>query len=163
MGTTDTKLEGRVMEEKKKFNRSSWTIINWEFNIKWTVLMAWLVIIGFLIMGAFTYVTIWEKLLILPTMQPEHFAIIQRKILHLMIAEFLFGGLPVIIMAIILQLRILHRVSGPMHRLEKMVRQAAAGKLPKEPIFFRKNDIHVGLAEAFNSLISAIKSGAKFE
>jgi len=149
--------------EEKKFKRSRWTIMNWEFNIKWTVMMAWLVIAGFLISGAITFFTIWDNLLILPTMQPEHFLLIQKKILHLMAAEFLFGGLPVIIMAIVLQIRILHRVSGPMHRLEKTVRRAVAGKLPQEPIVFRKDDIHAGLAEAFNLLISAIRSGTKFE
>jgi hypothetical protein len=50
-----------------------------------------------------------------------------------------------------------------MYRLERTVRQAATGKLPHDPIFFRKDDVHIGLAEAFNSLISAIRSGIKFE
>ena len=151
------------MEEKKRFKRYHWKVINREVNIKNTLIFAGLIIFGFLLAGAITYLTIWDNLLILPTLQPEHFVIIQKKILHLMIIQFLLGGLPIIILAIILQFRLLHRVFGPLHRLEKTMQETALGKLPEHPIIVRKGDILTELTKSFNQLISAIKSGAKFE
>lgn len=147
----------------KKFKRSFWRVINCNVNIRYTLMFAWLIVLGFLLGGLITYLTIWDNLLILPIMQPEHFFIIQKKILHLLALEFLLGGLPIAVLAIVLQFRILHRVSGPLHRLEKAVREAASGKLPKTPITFRGKDANNGVAEAFNLLVSAIRSGVKFE
>jgi len=77
---------------------------------------------------------------------------------------FLFGGLPIVILGAILQFRILHRVSGPLYRLEKSIQEAAvSGKLPKTPIILREKDFYNGLAKAFNQLVDKIRSGAKFE
>jgi len=72
--------------------------------------------------------------------------------------------LPIVVLGAILQFRILHRVSGPLYRLEKSVQEAVvSGKLPKAPIILREKDFYNGLAKAFNQLVDKIRSGAKFE
>jgi methyl-accepting chemotaxis protein len=150
-------------KEQKKFKRYSWRVIKWDVNIRYTLMFACLVILLFLLGGVITYLTIWENLRILPAMQPEHFLIIQKKILHLLTFEFLLGILSLLVLAVVFQFRVLHRVFGPLYRLEKALRNAASGKLPKAPIIFRGKDANNGMAEAFNLLVSAIKSGTKFK
>ena len=150
--------------EAKKFKRSFWRVVNPEVEVKYALVVAWLIIIAFLISGLGTYLTIWNNLLVLPGLtQPEHLLIIQKKILKLLGVEFLLGGLLVVVLAAILQFRILHRVSGPLYRLGKVLQDAASGKLPKTPIILREKDLYNELAEAFNRLVDKIRSGAKFE
>ena len=151
--------------EAKKFKRSFWRVVNPVVELKYTLVVAWLIIIAFLISGLVTYLTFWNNLLLLPDFtHPEYLLIIQQKTLRILGALFLFGGLPVVILGAILQFRILHRVSGPLYRLEKSVQEAAvSGKLPKAPIVLREKDFYNGLAKAFNQLVNKIRSGAKFE
>ncbi len=155
------------MEESKKverYKRSFWRVVNKDVEVQYTLVVIWLIIIGFLVGGLLTYLTIWNNLLILPKItHPEQLLEVQRRILKLLGVEFILGGLLVIILAAILQFRILHRISGPLYRLERVILEAAEGKLPKEPIVLRKKDLYGGLARALNNLISAIRSGKKFE
>ena len=151
--------------EAKRFKRSFWRVVNPVVELKYTLVVAWLIIIAFLISGLVTYLTFWNNLLLLPDFtHPEYLLIIQQKTLRLLGALFLLGGLPVVVLGAILQFRILHRVSGPLYRLEKSVQEAAvSGKLPKAPIILREKDFYNGLAKAFNQLVDKIRSGAKFE
>lgn len=152
------------MMKAKKFKRSFWRVVNPDVEVKYTLVVAWLIILGFLISGLVTYLTIWNNLLVLPQLtQPEHLLIIQKKILKLLGVEFLLGGLLVVVMAAILQFRILHRISGPLHRLEKVIQDVASGKLPKTPIILRKKDLYSDLTDAFNRLVDRIRAGDKFE
>ena len=151
------------MEEKKRFKRYHWRVLNREMNIRYTLIFAGLIIFGFLLGGVITYLTIWDNLLILPVMQPEHFFIIRKKILYLLIVEFLLGGLPIVVLAIVFQFRFLHRAFGPLYRLEKAMQGIALGKLPEKPVVVREGDLLKELADSFNQSVSAIKSGKKFE
>jgi len=152
------------VEKEKRFKRSFWRVVNPDVEVRYTLVVVWLIVIGFLISGLVTYLTIWNNLLMLPKLtQPEHLLIIQKKILRFLGLEFLLGGLFLVALVAILQFRILHRVSGPLHRLEKVFQDAASGKLPGTPIVFRKKDLYNGLAESFNRLVEKIRSGAKFE
>ena len=69
----------------------------------------------------------------------------------------------VIIVTALIQFRFLHRISGPVYRIEKLINDAAAGKLPKAPVVLREKDFYNELAKAFNDLIVSIRSGKKFE
>ncbi|MBU2495284.1 MAG: hypothetical protein ABIK20_03855 [Candidatus Omnitrophota bacterium] len=151
--------------ETKRFKRSFWGMVNPVLEVKYTLVVAWLIIITFLISGLVTYLTFWNNLLLLPDFtHPEYLLIIQKKTLRILVALFLFGGLPIVVLGSVLYFRILHRVSGPLYRLEKTVREAAvSGKLPKTPIILREKDFYNGLAKAFNQLVDRIRSGAKFE
>lgn len=148
----------------KKFKRSFWRVVNPAVEVKYTLVVAWLIIIAFLVSGLVTYLTFWNNLLAFPGFaQPEYLLILQKKTLRILVSLFLFGGLPIVILGAILQFRILHRVSGPLYRLEKVVQDAVSGKLPKTPIILREKDFYNGLAKAFNQLVEKIRSGAKFE
>ncbi len=152
------------MEEKNRCKRYYWKVVNRNVNIKYTLMMAGLLIICFLSVGVITYFVVWNNLLILPLLQqPENILRFQEKILRFLIMEFLLGSLTIMILAIILQFWILHRIFGPLHRLEKAMEEIVQGKLPEQPIIVRKGDILKKLAASFNQLVIVIKSGAKFE
>ena len=123
----------------KKFKRSFWGVVNQEVEVKYTLVMAWLIIIAFLISGLVTYLTFWNNLLLLPGfVQPEYLLILQKKTMRILVALFLFGVLPIVVLGAILQFRILHRVSGPLYRMEKTIQDAVvSGKLPEAPIILR--------------------------
>ncbi|MFH0797758.1 MAG: hypothetical protein V2A65_12045 [Candidatus Omnitrophota bacterium] len=153
------------MKEEKKFKRSFWRVVNREMEIQYPLVVVWLMIIGFLVSGLMTYLTIWNNILLMPQMlsSPEQLLVMQKRILQLLGIEFLAGGVIMMVLAAILQFRFLHRIAGPLFRLENMLKDLSKGKLPSYPIVFRQNDLCKGLAEAFNQLVSAIKSGTKFE
>ncbi len=150
---------------EKRFKRSFWRMVNPVVEIRYTLVVSWLVIIAFLISGLITYLTFWNNLLALPNFtNPEYLLIIQKKTLKILGALFLLGGLPIVILGGILYFRILHRISGPLYRLERAVQEAAvSGKLPKTPVVLREKDFYSGLARAFNQLVERIRSGGKFE
>ena len=150
---------------EKRFKRSFWRMVNPVVEIRYTLIVSWLVIIAFLISGLITYLTFWNNLLAAPNFtNPEYLLIIQKKTVRILGALFLFGGLPIVVLGGILHFRILHRISGPLYRLEKSVQEVAvSGKLPKTPIVLREKDFYGGLARAFNQLVERIRSGGKFE
>ncbi len=153
------------MKEGKKLRRSFWRVVNREMEIQYPLVVVWLMIIGFLVSGLMTYLTIWNNILLLPQIlsSPEQILVMQKRILQLLGIQFLVGGVIMIVLAAILQFRFLHRIAGPLFRLEKMIRDASKGNLPSSPIVFRQNDLCKGLADAFNQLVSAIKSGTRFD
>jgi len=154
------------MEKKdmKKFKRSFWRLVNRDVEIKFTLVTAWLIIIGLLAGSLFTYIAIWNNLLVVPQIvSADNLLVVHQQILKLLVLEFLLGGPLVIFLAALLQFRILHRISGPVYRIGKLIQNAAEGKLPKVPVVLREKDFYNELAKAFNNLVVAIRSGNKFE
>lgn len=150
--------------EAKKIKRSFWRVLNLGVELKYTLTVAWLIIIAFLISGLITYLTFWNNLLAFSEFtKPEYLLVLQEKTLKILGGLFLFGGLPVVVLGAILQFRILHRVSGPLYRLERTIQEAAdSGKLPKTPIILREKDFYKNLTGAFNQFVDKIRSGVNF-
>lgn len=50
-----------------------------------------------------------------------------------------------------------HRIAGPLYRLQKHLREVAAGKPPND-VNFRKGDLYQDLAEASNELMARLRA-----
>ncbi|OPZ94100.1 MAG: HAMP domain protein [Planctomycetes bacterium ADurb.Bin412] len=148
---------------RPKFKRSFWRIINKRVQIRYSLVVIWLIIIALVLGGMVTYLTIWNLLLQIPIPDPVALEHLQGKIFRLLVLEFLIGGVALLFLAGLIQLRIMHRICGPLFRLEAAMNQLAVGKLPHYPLVFRKKDYFYELARAFNQAVEAIQSGKKFE
>ncbi len=51
-----------------------------------------------------------------------------------------------------------HRIAGPIHKLESVVRDVQRGMLPQQPLKFRAKDSFHSLAEQINPLFELIRS-----
>lgn len=150
--------------EKKKFKRSFWKMVNRALEIKFTLFAVWLIIIGILLGSLFTYLAIWNNLLVLPQfVSMDKLLVVHQRVLKSLALIFLLGGPVIIFLTALLQFRILHRISGPVYRIEKLLQDAAEGKLPSNPVVLREKDFYNELAKAFNNLVVAIRAGSKFE
>lgn len=69
----------------------------------------------------------------------------------LIIMEIVFIGITFII-----SIFISHRIAGPLHKLQKSMEEAAAGRL-EQKISFRKHDYFPELASSFNRLLASCK------
>ncbi|HNQ34655.1 MAG TPA: hypothetical protein PKN80_01155 [bacterium] len=148
---------------RPKFKRSFWRIINKPVQIRYSLVVVWLIILALLLGGLVTYLTVWNLLLRIPIPDPAALEHLQGQVLRLLVLEFLIGGAVLLFLAVLLQLRIMHRICGPLFRLEEVMNQLAAGKLPPYPLLFREKDYFYDLARAFNRAVEAIRSGRKFE
>ena len=151
-------------EAPKKFKRSFWRMVNKDVELKYTLVGVWLIIGGLLIGGVVTYLVIWRNLLILPQLvSPQDLMEIQKKILEMLGVLFILVGILMVALAATLQLRLLHRIAGPLYRLQRAISETATGKLPGAPVRFREKDLYSELADSFNNLVAAIRAGTKFE
>ncbi|OPZ92669.1 MAG: HAMP domain protein [candidate division TA06 bacterium ADurb.Bin417] len=151
------------VKSRPKFKRSFWRIINKTVQIRYSLVVIWLIIIALMLGGMVTYLTVWNLLLEIPIHDPAALEQLQRQVLRLLTLEFLIGGVVLVVLAGVLELRILHRICGPLFRLEQLMGQLAEGKLPKHPLVFREKDFFYNLAESFNRAVEAIRCGKKFE
>lgn len=150
-------------EERKKFKRSFWRVVDRGVEIRLAMVGAWLIFLGLLVGSIFTYLTIWNNILVLPQLTSlDKLLIVQSRITKFLVLELILGGTLIIFLAATIQFRIMHRISGPLYRIEKLMQELAEGKLPKTPVVLREKDFYNNLAKTFNNLISAIKSGIKF-
>jgi len=102
--------------------------------------------------------------LILPQLvSPQDLMEIQKKILEMLGVLFILVGILMVALAATLQLRLLHRIAGPLYRLQRAISETATGKLPGAPVRFREKDLYSELADSFNNLVAAIRAGTKFE
>ncbi|MCM8814846.1 MAG: methyl-accepting chemotaxis protein [Candidatus Omnitrophica bacterium] len=130
-------------------------LINKPVQIGYFGLTAWFICLGILLVGSITYYftlsTIIDEIeLVSPgfdtveTVNRINF-ILQKKL------ALIFAGL--IIVAGILVILYLHRVVGPVFRIEKTLRELSQDK-PFVPIRLRRKDSFQSLAEAVNVFVS---------
>ncbi len=148
----------------KKPKRSFWRTANKSVEVRYALLGGWLAVVGLLSGGILTYFIIWNNLIMLPlTSHPEEIILLHARVLKMMGLLFGLFGVVGVLLAAILQFRIIHRLSGPIYRLEKALLKLAEGELPRQPVILREKDLTGGLAKAFNRLVDAIRSGQKFQ
>ena len=87
------------------------------------------------------------------------FIIVQRK--ELLLRLFAFLGLNLLLIGIF-AFFYSHRVSGPIYRLEKALKNLADSDALQE-IHFRRNDLFHGLAEHFNAAIRKLRDKQQSE
>ncbi|MCX7706319.1 MAG: hypothetical protein N2115_08745 [bacterium] len=129
-------------------------IVNKPVQIGYFGLTAWFICLGILLVGSITYYftlnTIMSEIEISsPSFDTVELVnriniILQKKL------ALVFAGL--IVVAGILVILYLHRVVGPVFRIEKILRDVSEGK-PFVPIKLRRKDSFKSLAEAINVFV----------
>lgn len=76
-----------------------------------------------------------------------------RLLFSKIIIVFIFAFMATVIVGLIY----LHRIQGPLMRVRYVLNQLVDGKLPSEPVQFRRGDFNTELADDLNQLIFYMK------
>ncbi len=144
--------------EKKKYKRRHY-LINRSIQFTYAGIAIYLLLIGIILVGSFTYYITLNT--ILNQLQLENQLIDAYKIVSsinsiiLKRIGILFFAL--ILLVFILEILFLHRIAGPLYRIEKTLNDIADGK-KVEFIKLRKKDFLKPLANSVNKVIEKINS-----
>ncbi len=145
------------MEQKKKYKRRKNYLINKPLQFTYTGIAIWLLLIAIILVGTFTYYITLNT--ILNQLQMENQLIdaykIVSKINSILIKRLGILLILVIFFAFILEILFLHRISGPIYRIEKTLNDIADGK-KVQPIKLRKKDFFKSLAVSVNKVIEKV-------
>jgi len=140
-------------EMGKKFRRRRY-LINKPLQFIYSGIMIYLLLIGIIVVGVGTYYltfnTILDELEAQGGLQQAYDIVRGINLLIMKRVGIMF--IVVLIFSFGLGVYYLHRIAGPIYRIEKTVREMAEGK-KVEPIRLRKKDFFKSLAEAVNKLI----------
>jgi len=141
------------IEMEKKFRRRRY-LINKPLQFIYSGIMIYLLLIGIIVVGVGTYYltfnTILDELEAQGGLQQAYDMVRNINLLIMKRVGIMF--IVVLIFSFGLGVYYLHRIAGPVYRIEKTVREMAEGK-KVEPIRLRKKDFFKSLAEAVNKLI----------
>ncbi len=141
-----------------RFRRKRY-LINKPVQLGYFGLTAWFICLGILLVGSITYYfTLSTIINEIEVTAPAFDTVETVSRINLILQKKLamvFAGL--IIIAGILVILYLHRVVGPVFRIERTLREVSEGK-PFIPIKLRKKDSFKSLAEAINECISKFQT-----
>ena len=143
---------------KKYKNRRKKYLINKPVQFAYAGITIWLLLIATILVGTITYYLTLNT--ILTQIETEKqlidtYAIV--KDINLLLGKrigILLGF--IVIFTLILEILFLHRVAGPIYRIEKTLKDLAEGK-KVEKIKLRKKDFFKSLAEATNQVIETFQ------
>jgi len=144
-----------------KYKRKNY-LINKPLQFAYMGIAIWLLLVSVLLIGTLTYYitlnTVLAQLESTQNLNIDAYQIV--KTINSILSKRI-GGLLVflIILAGILEMFYLHRIAGPIYRIEKTLRDTAEGK-KFIPIKLREKDFFKGLAEAANNFME-LKKGEK--
>jgi len=140
-------------EMGKKFRRRRY-LINKPLQFIYSGIMIYLLLIGTIVVGVGTYYltfnTILDELEAQGGLQQAYDMVRDINLLIMKRLGIMF--IVVLIFSFGLGVYYLHRIAGPIYRIERTLREMAEGK-KVEPIRLRKKDFFKSLAEAVNKLI----------
>jgi len=147
---------------KKYKNRRKKYLINKPVQFAYAGITIWLLLIATILVGTITYYLTLNT--ILTQIETEKqlidtYAIV--KDINLLLGKrigILLGF--IVIFTLILEILFLHRVAGPIYRIEKTLKDLAEGK-KVEKIKLRKKDFFKSLAEATNQVIETFSENVK--
>jgi len=137
----------------KKFRRRNY-LINKPLQFIYSGIMIYLLLIGIIVVGVGTYYLTFNTILNEFEAQgglSQAYEMV-RDINLLILKRVGTMLVVVLVFAFGLGVYYLHRIAGPVYRIEKTIREMAEGK-KVEPIKLRKKDFFKSLAEAVNKLI----------
>ena len=145
------------MEEKKKYKRRKNYLINKPLQFAYAGIAVWFLLIAIILVGTFTYYITLNT--ILNQLQIENQLVDANRIVSI-INSILIKRIGilftlVIFFALILEILFLHRIAGPIYRIEKTLNDIADGK-EVQPIKLRKKDFFKSLATSVNKVIEKI-------
>jgi len=141
----------------KKYKRRKY-LINKSVQFAYAGITIWLLLIATILVGTITYYLTLNT--ILTQIEAEKqlidtYAIVKN--INLLLGKrigILLGF--IVIFTLILEILFLHRVAGPIYRIEKTLKDLAEGK-KVEKIKLRKKDFFKSLAETTNQVIDAFQ------
>jgi len=142
----------------KKYRRRQY-LVNKPLQFANAGIAVWLLLVGIILIGSFTYyITLNTILVQMETSGNIPFDAYQLvKSINSMLAKRI--GLlliSLVVMAGILEIWYLHRIAGPMYRIEKTLKETLEGK-EFTPINLREKDFFKPLAETINKFMSCQK------
>ncbi len=141
----------------KRVRRKNY-LINKPLQFIYSGITVYLLLIGIIIVGIATYYITLNTIL---TQLEAHGGLIQayeivRDINGLLAKRIGILFLIVMVVAFVLAVFYLHRIAGPVYRIEKTLNEIAEGK-KVEFVRLRKKDFFKSLAEAMNKVIGIIQ------
>ena len=136
-------------------------LINKGIQIRYALILIWTIAIATIVVGITIYYTIWSSLLTKGLSGSPQLISVQREIDYVVGKRLIWIGGLLLLIGAWLEIWFLHRIVGPLYRLEKIIKEAAEGKFPEEPIKLRPKDFYHGLAEALNKLFASLKKERK--
>jgi len=141
---------------EKKFKRRR-ILINKSIQFVFSGITIYFILIVIIVVGGLTYFITLNT--ILSQLEIENKFInayeIVKNINILLLKRTGFLILLLIILVFYLEIRFLHRVAGPLFRIEKTLKEISEGK-DVEPIKLRKKDFYKTLADEVNKIIEYI-------
>jgi len=136
-----------------KFRRRKY-LINKPVQIGYFGLTAWFICLGILLVGSITYYFTLNTIISeIQITSPAFDAVETVQKINLLLQKKLAGVFVALVgVAAILVILYLHRVVGPIFRIERTLRDVVEGK-PFHPIKLRKKDSFQSLAEAINTFV----------
>jgi methyl-accepting chemotaxis protein len=141
---------------EKKFKRRR-ILINKPVQFVFSGITIYFILIVIIVVGGLTYFITLNT--ILSQLEIENKFInayeIVKNINILLLKRTGFHILLLIILVFYLEVRFLHRIAGPLYRIEKTLKEISEGK-DVEPIKLRKKDFYKTLADEVNKVIEYI-------
>jgi methyl-accepting chemotaxis protein len=141
---------------EKKFKRRR-ILINKPLQFVFSGITIYFILIVIIVVGGLTYFITLNT--ILSQLEIENKFInayeIVKNINILLLKRTGFLILLLIILVFYLEVRFLHRIAGPLYRIEKTLKEISEGK-DVEPIKLRKKDFYKTLADEVNKVIEYI-------
>lgn len=145
------------MKEKKRIRRRNY-LVNKPLQFAYAGIAIWLLLIAIILVGTFTYYITLNT--ILSQLEMENQLIDAYRIISsinsLLVKRLVVLLVAVIILALVLEILFLHRIAGPIYKIEKTLNDLADGK-EVDFIKLRKKDFFHSLAGAVNRVIELMK------
>ena len=142
---------------EKKINKRRKILINKPVQFIFSGITIYFILIVIIIVGGLTYYITLNT--ILSQLELENKFINAYEIIKnvnlLLLKRIGIFVLFLFILVFYLEIKFLHRVAGPLYRIEKILNEIAEGK-EIEPIKLRKKDFYKSLAEAVNKVIEYV-------
>jgi len=136
----------------RKYRRKNY-LINKPLQLAFSGLAIWILLLGVILAATATYFITMNTIVEKMTQIDPKFGIaayeLVRQINHLLGKRLIIMVGILVVLGAILEIIYLHRIAGPVYRIEKTLHFFLEGK-PFEPIRLRKKDFFKGLAETIN-------------
>ena len=132
-------------------------LINKKIQLRYAVIAIWVIAVTTILVGIIVYYTIWSALLSKYISGSPELISLQAEIDSILGKRLIWVGGFLLLIGAWLEIWFLHRIVGPLYRIERTIKEAAEGKFPERPIKLRTKDFYRSLAEALNKLFASLK------
>ncbi|HOL66496.1 MAG TPA: hypothetical protein PKX93_03450 [bacterium] len=138
-----------------KYRRKNY-LVNKPLQLAFTGLAIWILLLGVMLAGTVTYFITINTIVDRMTAVDPKFGIaayeLVRQVNSVLGKRIIIMMASLVVLAGILEVLYMHRIAGPIYRIEKTLHLLSEGK-PFQPIRLRNKDFFKGLAEAINNVM----------